>query len=127
MEISRAYDNIIYRTTINIYTLSKDKESIELYGLNIKDPEHLWFFNTARMASSVFTKPITIDANVFVRFRLWFKYRKRMNWIKHTPHGSSGKNIGEILEFMRPSAIEETEDENFKYTDIEKYFEEIHY
>lgn len=117
------YDSISYGFTINLLSLNRERGSINLYGFNYKNPEHLYAFERAINVSSLIDKPIKIDCPFFTRLRLSIKYLPQVGFIKRAEKiTDEDKIVDEILEFMRPYAKKITKDPEFSFTKISEYY-----
>lgn len=116
----KIYDNLSYKTSINLYSLNKARASINLYGFNYKNEEHKYIFEIAVLSGNIFNKEIRLEANLFTRLYLSWKYRKSLHFIKKCKWVEGEETVDNILEFMRPAACAELEVEHFNFWDIIK-------
>jgi len=117
------YDSISYKFTINLLSLNRERGSINLYGFNYKNPEHLYAFERAINVSSLVDKPIKIDCPFFTRLKLSIKYFSQVRFIKRAEKIiNKDIIIDEILEFMRPYAKKITKDPEFNFAKISEYY-----
>lgn len=118
----RKYDEIAGATYVNLYTLSKNSDTITIAPFDPKNEEHLFILGVAKGLSAVISKPVCLDVS---RFQLW-----KLNWrVKKEAHVRliDGKeaiyaiNPDQLLNFMRKEAIEYCGDD-FTFADIYKAF-----
>lgn len=118
----RKYDEIAGAAYVNLYTLSKNSDTIAIAPFDPKNEEHLFLLGVAKGLSAVVSKPICLDVS---RFQLW-----KLNWrVKKESkiQRMDGKeaiyaiNPDQLLDFMRQEAIEYCGDD-FTFADIYKAF-----
>lgn len=114
-------DSLTYRLSVNLYTLNKNRDTIDLFGLDPSNPEHMWVFQTAMLNLSLFNKRIRTDNNFVTRFKLYWQNRKLVYFIKKCVKNSNEeKTVQDILEFMRPAACELMGTETFDFGTLAK-------
>lgn len=118
----RKYDEIAGAAYVNLYTLSKNSDTIAFSPFNPKNEEHLFVLGVAKGLSAVTNKPVCLDVG---RFQLW-----KLNWgVKKEARVRriDGKeaiyaiNPNELLNFMREEAVKYCGDD-FTFADIYKAF-----
>lgn len=124
MEKQIAYDSISYKLSVNIYSLNKDNNYIDIYGLDLKKKSHKWFFNIAMTCSHLFGKNIRVDMPFFNRLWIYLHHRKELHWIKRAPERKLQISVDEMLNYMLPSSIETTGDSEFNYDKIYDFYVE---
>ena len=102
MNISKLklYDELINKTSINIFTLSKDKNGIYLSNFNPSNKNHRYFLQVARTVSMITNKQIYLDMKLFsyLKFKI---FTKSKDVLKGKIENSI--NIDEVLSFMSNS------------------------
>ena len=123
-QILKAYNELVGITLTNLYTLSKDKQTLSLGKFDIEDPEHLYMMSVAVGSASIINKEIRVDAGYFDRKKLYQMYPcEKFNWKKRAKKKECF-NTNEVLDFMRPAAIDLIDDEMFYFGDIYHTFYE---
>lgn len=102
MNISKLklYDELINKTSINIFTLSKDKNGIYLSNFNPSNKNHRYFLQVARTVSMITNKQIYLDMKLFpyLKFKIFTKSKDVLRG-----KIENGINIDEVLSFMSDS------------------------
>ena len=102
MNISKLklYDELINKTSINIFTLSKDKNGIYLSNFNSSNKNHRYFLQVARTVSMITNKQIYLDMKLFpyLKFKIFTKSKDVLRG-----RIENGINIDEVLSFMSDS------------------------
>ena len=102
MNISKLklYDELINKTSINIFTLSKDKNGIYLSNFNSSNKNHRYFLQVARTVSMITNKQIYLDMKLFpyLKFKIFTKSKDILKG-----KIENGINIDEVLSFMSDS------------------------
>ena len=102
MNISKLklYDELINKTSINIFTLSKDKNGIYLSNFNPSNKNHRYFLQVARTISMITNKQIYLDMKLFpyLKFKIFTKSKDVLRG-----RIENGINIDEVLSFMSDS------------------------
>ena len=102
MNISKLklYDELINKTSINIFTLSKDKNGIYLSNFNPTNKNHRYFLQVARTVSMITNKQIYLDMKLFpyLKFKIFTKSKDILKG-----KIENGINIDEVLSFMSDS------------------------
>ena len=102
MNISKLklYDELINKTSINIFTLSKDKNGIYLSNFNPSNKNHRYFLQVARAVSMITNKQIYLDMKLFsyLKFKIFTKSKDVLKG-----KIENGINIDEVLSFMSNS------------------------
>lgn len=98
------YDLFINNTLINIYTLSKDKDTIILKNFNRKNTLHLYFMTVSNLASRFFHKNIVLNTNIFSYILIKIQHYHIAKSMKRTSNlnneNASVIDIDEVLRFM---------------------------
>lgn len=118
----RIYDEICYAAFVNLFTLSKNSDTIALCCFNPKNEEHLFVLGVAKGLAGTNGKKVVLDVS---RFQLWKLNRGidkdcRLGRMSEK-ETDCGINPDELLDFMRPKAIEAC-GEDFTFADIYKQF-----
>lgn len=120
----KAYNQLVGITLTNLYTLSKDKQTLSLGKFDINDLEHLYMMSVAVGSASIIDKEIRVDAGYFVRKKLYKMYPcEKFNWKKRAKKKECF-NTNEVLDFMRPVGEDLTGDDIFYFGDIYHAFYE---
>lgn len=102
MNISKLklYDELINKTSINIFTLSKDTNGIYLSNFNPSNKNHRYFLQVARTVSMITNKQIYLDMKLFpyLKFKIFTKSKDVLKG-----KIENGINIDEVLSFMSNS------------------------
>ena len=102
MNISKLklYDELINKTSINIFTLSKDKNGIYLSNFNPSNKNHRYFLQVARTVSMITNKQIYLDMKLFsyLKFKIFTKSKDVLKG-----KIENGINIDEVLSFTSNS------------------------
>ena len=102
MNISKLklYDELINKTSINIFTLSKDTNGIYLSNFNPSNKNHRYFLQVARTVSMITNKQIYLDMKLFsyLKFKIFTKSKDVLKG-----KIENGINIDEVLSFMSDS------------------------
>lgn len=113
---TKLYDNVIKVAIVNLYTLSKDTNKLNLRNLNFKNNAHLCILNIARIAHTLFGIEIYIDTKWYKFF--YYKIKYKLNWCKRAKTYFNIYNV-DINKFI--SDIEDVN--NFKNIFSEIYLE----
>ena len=117
-QLPKAYNELVGITLTNLYTLSKNKETLSLGKFDINDPEHLYMMSVAIGSTSIINKEVRVDAGYFDRKKLYKMYPcDKFNWKKRAKKKECF-NTNDVLDFMRPAGVELTKDELFWFGDI---------
>ena len=123
-KLTKAYNELVGITLTNLYTLSKNKKTLSLGKFDINDPEHLYMMSVAVGSASIIDKEIRVDAGFFDRKKLYKMYPcEKFNWKKRAKKKECF-NTNEVLDFMRPAAVELTDNEMFWFGEIYEEFYE---
>ena len=102
MNISKLklYDELINKTSINIFTLSKDTNGIYLSNFNPSNKNHRYFLQVARTVNMITDKQIYLDMKLFpyLKFKIFTKSKDILRG-----KIENGINIDEVLSFMSDS------------------------
>lgn len=121
-KLMKAYNELVGITLTNLYTLSKDKNTLSLGKFDINDPEHLYMMSVAIGSASIIDKEIRVDAGYFDRKKLYKMYPcDKFNWKKRA-RKKECFNTNEVLNFMRQAAVELTDNEIFWFGEIYEEF-----
>lgn len=112
-----AFDAIVNMTYLNIYTLSKGEQSINILPVG-KGNEERFFIYVAKLVSDQYHWPITYKGNWFARFRFYHRYKDILKVKPKKYNGEKGINVAEVLHFMRAEATRLTHNILFSYGEI---------
>ena len=96
----RFYDDLVNKTFINIFTLSKDKDGIYLSNFIQNNKNHKYFLQVARNVSTITGKQIYLNMTL-IQF-LKFKLTTRSKDISRTTN-KNGIDIDNVLLFISDS------------------------
>lgn len=121
-ERQRKFNEIAGATYVNLYTLSKNSDTITIAPFDPKNEEHLFLLGVAKGLSAVASKPICLDVSRFQLLKLNWRTTKESK-IKRMDGKEAiyAINPDELLNFMRPEAIKYC-GENFTFADIYNEF-----
>jgi hypothetical protein len=114
----RKYDEICGAAFVNLFTLSKDSNTIAFRGFNPKNEEHLFVLGVAKGLAGSLGKKVALDVNKFQLWKLNRGIDKDCRLIS-----VDGKEAiysicpDELLAFMRPKAVKAC-GEDFTFADI---------
>jgi hypothetical protein len=114
----RIYDEICGAAFVNLFTLSKEGETIDFRFFDPTNEEHLFLLGVAKGLAGSLGKKVALDVN---KFQLWKLNRGidkdcRMIQLDKT-HAASAIHPDMVLDFMRPKAVEAC-GEDFTFADI---------
>ena len=105
------YDTICYKTFLNVKHLTDGADSIVLKNFDYKDEEHQCVLAIIVACIGILgDKKLIIDTNFFNRKRLMKKYPAVGKITGITGKEEKVINLPDLLDFMRPSAIELSDD-----------------
>jgi hypothetical protein len=114
----RAYDEICGAAFVNLFTLSKDSNTIAFRNFNPKNEEHLFVLGVAKGVASSFDKKVVLDVSKFQLWKLNRGIDKDCRLILiNGKEAIYSIDPEELLAFMRPKAIEAC-GEDFTFADI---------
>ena len=114
----RIYDEICGAAFVNLFTLSKEGETIDFRFFDPANEEHLFLLGVAKGLAGSLGKKVALDVN---KFQLWKLNRGidkdcRMIQLDKT-HAASAIHPDMVLDFMRAKAVEAC-GEDFTFADI---------
>ena len=114
----RIYDEICGAAFVNLFTLSKEGETIDFRFFDPTNEEHLFLLGVAKGLAGSLGKKVALDVN---KFQLWKLNRGidkdcRMIQLDKT-HTASAIHPDMVLDFMRAKAVEAC-GEDFTFADI---------
>jgi hypothetical protein len=104
----KIYDEICGAMFVNLYTRSKDWETIDLASFDPKNEEHLFVLGVARGLGGAFSKKVRIDVS---RWQLWKLNRgidKDCRIERFNNQEGVAIDVPSILDFMREQAVKAT-------------------
>lgn len=118
-EIYDKMDEISQIALINIYTLSKNENTINLRNLDVNNKEHLFLFKIADILGMTIEKELTVDCGFWQRMKLKKIVKRKIK----KEILENGINTPEVLDFMRPRLKELFPDGN---TDFGMVYEALY-
>lgn len=114
----RIYDEICGAAFVNLFTLSKESETIDFRFFDPTNEEHLFLLGVAKGLAGSLGKKVALDVN---KFQLWKLNRGidkdcRIIQLDKTQTAST-IHPDMVLDFMRPKAVEAC-GEDFTFADI---------
>lgn len=124
MEKFEIYDSLTYYLTVNLFTLNKKRDTIDLYGYNPDNAAHRWVLDCATLVAPIYDKRIRLQASWWTRFKYWCAHRKAVHYIKPLhDHPEGEQSIDNILTFMLPLGIQISGDQSFSFENINNYLQ----
>ena len=121
-DIRVKYDSICYKTFLNVRYLTEGANNIVLKNFNYSDQEHQFVLAVVVACSNILgNRSLAIDTNVFYRKLIAKRYAAIGKVKKVTDMEEKVVNVPELLDFMRPSAVELC-GESFTFGDIYKEY-----
>lgn len=96
--MEKEYNELCNVSLINLYTLSKEKEEINLTNFDFKDKKHLYLLSIAKILNSLYNYPIYIQSNLFDYLKYKIKHRKEN--IKYKKKILNDFNIDDFLDYI---------------------------
>ena len=101
------YDSICYKTFLNVRYLTEGADCIVLKNFDYNDDEHQFVLAVVVACSSILgNRDLAIDINLFQRKLIAKKYPTIGKIKKVTDKENKVVDVPELLDFMRPSAME---------------------
>lgn len=97
-DLYNKYDKVSEVVLINLYTLSKKEQIVNLGNVNLKDKEHLYILMMVQNVNSVFGFEVRVEMNWF---KLWRYNKKHNTAFKHLKSGEKGIHINSFLDHIR--------------------------
>lgn len=114
----RVYDEICGAAFVNLFTLSKDGETIDFRFFDPTDEEHLFLLGVAKGLAGSLGKKVALDVTKFQLWKLNRGIDKDCRIIRlDKTHAASAIHPNMVLDFMRPKAVEAC-GEDFTFADI---------
>lgn len=114
----RIYDEICGAAFVNLFTLSKESETINFRFFDPTNEEHLFLLGVAKGLAGSLGKKVALDVNKFQLWKLNRGIDKDCRIIQlDTTHAASTIHPDMVLDFMRPKAVEAC-GEDFTFADI---------
>lgn len=114
----RVYDEICGAAFVNLFTLSKDSETIAFRFFDPKDEEHLFLLGVAKGLAGSLGKKVSLDVNKFQLWKLNRGIDKDCRMIPLNKTEEDGAiHPDMVLDFMRAKAVEAC-GEDFTFADI---------
>lgn len=101
------YDSLCYKTMVNIHTKTKGANRIVLRNFNWKDSEHKFIVAILNAYRTVFgEREVAIETSPMTRRAISRKFGALGKIYKPKDEEVIYVNVAEMLEFMRPAAME---------------------
>jgi hypothetical protein len=114
----RKYDEICGAAFVNLFTLSKDSDTIAFRGFNPKNKEHLFVLGVAKGLAGSLGKKVALDVNKFQLWKLNRGIDKDCRLISvNGKEAIYSIDPEELLAFMRPRAVSAC-GKDFTFADI---------
>jgi hypothetical protein len=114
----RVYDEICGAAFVNLFTLSKESETIAFRFFDPKDEEHLFLLGVAKGLAGSLGKKVSLDVNKFQLWKLNRGIDKDCRMIPLNKTEEDGAiHPDMVLDFMRAKAVEAC-GEDFTFADI---------
>ena len=121
-DIRVKYDSICYKTFLNVRHLTEGADCIVLKNFDYGNQEHQFILAVTVACSSILgNRNLVIDTNVFYRKLIAKRYPTIGKIGKVTGKEKMVVDVPELLDFMRPSAVELC-GECFTFGDIYKEY-----
>ena len=122
-ETLKIYDEICGATLVNLFTLSKESDSIALRNFDPKNKEHMFLLGVAKGLAGAIGKKLCLDVNKFQLWKLNRGIDKDCRIIR-----IDGKEAiysidpNMLLDFMREKAVAASNDKNIFVNIYEQYY-----
>lgn len=114
----RIYDEICGAALVNLFTLSKNSDTIAIYNFDPKNEEHLFLLGVAKSLAGVKDKKVCLDVSKFQLWKLNRGIDKDCRIIRmNCKEMIFGIDPNQLLNFMRPEA-EKLLGKEFSFGDI---------
>lgn len=114
----RIYDEICGAALVNLFTLSKNSDTIAIYHFDPKNEEHLFLLGVAKSLAGVKDKKVCLDVSKFQLWKLNRGIDKDCRIIRmNCKEMIFGIDPNQLLNFMRPEA-EKLLGKEFSFGDI---------
>ena len=122
-ETLRIYDEICGAMFVNLYTLSKNSETIDLAFFDPKNEEHLFLLGVARGVGDAFGKKVRVAVSPFQLWKLNRGIEKDSRLQRFDPaDGGIAISTEVVLDFMREQAQITSGDHSIFYTIYRTYY-----
>ena len=116
-ELFNKYDEIINITMVNLYSLSKAKETIVLSNIDRKNKDHLYILRIAMIAKDTFNFPLKLHTDFWNWLCLNWRMRKLSRRVPREKNGENVIDVNRLIDFMY-NPISEHMGSDFKFGDI---------
>lgn len=106
----KKYDEICGAMFVNLYTRSKNEETIDLANFNPKNQEHLFVLGVARGLAGAYGKKVRVDVSRWQLWKLNFGLDKDCRTLRFNSKEGIVIDTQGILDFMRKQAVDSTGD-----------------
>lgn len=104
MNDEKYYSQLSEICLINLYTLSKEKEKIELKDFSFKNKQHLFLLNIANIMHNLYGYEIILETK-FTEFIKYKIHTKHSNFIHRKAKLENGINIEDFLNHIADAQI----------------------
>lgn len=105
-ELLNKYDMAVGTLMLNLYSLSKNSESIILSNIDRNNKEHLLVLRTALIAKDIYNRQVLLHTNLWNWIVLNWRMRKLTHRVPREKSTDMLIDVNEVLDFMRPTFVE---------------------
>ena len=105
-ELLDKYDIAVGTLMLNLYSLSKNSESIILSNIDRNNKEHLLVLRTALIAKDIYNRQVLLHTNLWNWIVLNWRMRKLTHKVPREKSTDMLIDVNEVLDFMRPTFVE---------------------
>lgn len=105
-ELLDKYDMAVGTLMLNLYSLSKNSESIILSNIDRNNKEHLLVLRTALIAKDIYNRQVLLHTNLWNWIVLNWRMRKLTHRVPREKSADMLIDVNEVLDFMRPTFVE---------------------
>ena len=105
-ELLDKYDMAVGTLMLNLYSLSKNSESIILSNIDRNNKEHLLVLRTALIAKDIYNRQVLLHTNLWNWIVLNWRMRKLTHRVPREKSTDALIDVNEVLDFMRPTFVE---------------------
>lgn len=105
-ELLDKYDMAVGTLMLNLYSLSKNSESIILSNIDRNNKEHLLVLRTALIAKDIYNRQVLLHTNLWNWIVLNWRMRKLTHRVPREKSTDMLIDVNEVLDFMRPTFVE---------------------
>lgn len=121
--LEKTYNEMVGITLINLYSLAEESGAVNFCDFAPYDEEHLYLLHVAMASYSIHHCPIRFNLPRRKRKQIakMFAYPAVIDW-RNRAKKERCFDPNELLDFMRPVAMEKTQDPLFWFGDIYREF-----